>query len=302
MNKKIVVSESEHQINDMLVKSSLNRKALVKKINLPKAILYILLILLALICFIPFYIMIINSTQNNGDLAAKLSFIPGRAFLDNYGRLDGRVNIWIGFKNSIIIASSATVLAAYFGSLTAYGFSKFKFKGNKILFAIVLVSLMIPPQLGLLGFFKIIKTLHLMNTRMALILPSIATANIVFFMKLYIDSSVPDSLIEASRIDGCGEFRTFNTIVFPIIIPAVATMSIFTFIVNWNNYLVPMIVLNDEGKYTVPIMTAMAKGVYQTDFGAIYVCVALSMIPIMVVFLFCSKYIIGGLTVGAVKG
>jgi multiple sugar transport system permease protein len=302
MNKKIVVNETDQQLGSIAIKTSLNRKKLVNKSNIAKLLIYIALILLALVCFIPFYVMIINSTQNNGDLAAKLSLLPGKAFLDNYHRLESRVNIWTGFKNSIIISTSATLLAAYFGSLTAYAFSKYKFKGSKILFAIVLVSLMIPPQLGLLGFFKVIKSLHLMNTRLALILPSIATANIVFFMKLYIDSSVPDSLIEASRIDGCGEFRTFNTIVFPIIVPAVATMSIFTFIVNWNSYLVPMIVLNDESKYTVPIMTAMARGVYQTDFGAIYVCVALSMIPIMLVFLFCSKYIIGGLTVGAVKG
>jgi multiple sugar transport system permease protein len=302
MNKKIVVNETDQQLGSIAIKTSLNRKKIVNKSNIAKLLIYIALVLLALVCFIPFYVMIINSTQNNGDLAAKLSLLPGKAFLDNYHRLESRVNIWTGFKNSIIISTSATLLAAYFGSLTAYAFSKYKFKGSKILFAIVLVSLMIPPQLGLLGFFKVIKSLHLMNTRLALILPSIATANIVFFMKLYIDSSVPDSLIEASRIDGCGEFRTFNTIVFPIIVPAVATMSIFTFIVNWNSYLVPMIVLNDESKYTVPIMTAMARGVYQTDFGAIYVCVALSMIPIMLVFLFCSKYIIGGLTVGAVKG
>lgn len=275
-----------------------------KKVNMTvgKVILYIFLIALAVLCFIPFYIMIINATHSNAEIASRLSLVPGKDFLNNYNRMQERINIWNGFKNSIIISFSATLLAAYFGGLTAYGFSKFKFKGNKLLFAVVLMTLMIPPQLGILGFFRVIRFFNLMNSRLALILPAIATANIVFFMKLYIDSSVPDSLMESARIDGCGEFKIFNRIVMPIITPALATMSIFTFISSWNNYLTPLIVLNDEDKYTVPILTAMAKGTYQTDFGAVYMCIALSIVPIIIVFLFCSKYIIGGVTVGAVKG
>lgn len=269
--------------------------------KIERTILFIVLLIFALFCFTPFYIMIINATQSNADLAAKLSLIPGKEFFNNYNRLSNRVNIWVGFKNSIFISTLATLFAAYFGALTAYGFSKFNFKGNKVLFAIVLGSLMIPSQLGVLGFVKVCKFLHLLNSRWALIIPSIATANIVFFIKMYIGSYVPDSLIEAARIDGCSEFKIFNKIVLPIITPAVATMSIFTFIGTWNSYLIPLLVLNDESKYTVPIMTALAKGVYQTDFGAVNVCVALSMIPIMIVFLFCLKYIIGGLTIGAVK-
>lgn len=276
-------------------------KSKVRQINIGKIILYVFLIALAIICFIPFYIMIINSTHSNTELATKMSLIPGMEFINNYKRLNSQVNIWVGFKNSIIIAGGTTILAAYFGALTAYGFAKYKFPGNKILFAVVLITLMVPPQLGMLGFIKVCRTLGLINSRLALILPSIATANIVFFIKLYIDSSVPDALIEAARIDGCNEFKIFNNIVLPIITPAVATMSIFTFITSWNSYLIPLIILNDKAKYTVPIMTALAKGQYQTDFGAIYVCVALSMIPIMIVFLFASKYIIGGLTVGSVK-
>jgi multiple sugar transport system permease protein len=265
-------------------------------------ILYILLILLGIICLMPFYIMIINSTHDNATLSTQLKLLPGNQFFENYKRLQGSANFWVGFKNSIIISTSATLLGAYFGGLTAYGFSKFDFKGKKFLFAVVLVALMIPPQLAILGFFQVCKFLHLINTRLALILPSIATANIVFFLKLYIDSYIPDSIIQSARIDGCGEFKIYNKIIFPIIRPALATMSIFTFISIWNSYLTPRIILTDKNKYTVPIITSLAKGTYQTDFGAIYVCVALSMIPIMIVFIFLSKYIIEGMTVGAVKG
>lgn len=283
------------------LKTTIKRTTTHKKFSIKTLIVYILLILLAVVCFTPFYIMIVNCTKSNAELASSLSLLPGSDFFNNYSRLSGRANIWVGFKNSIFISTFSTVLAAYFGALTAYGFAKYKFKGDKILFALVLGALMIPPQLGMLGFVKVCKTLHLLNSSWALIIPAIATANIVFFIKQYISSTVPDALIEAARIDGCPEFMIFNKIVLPIISPAVATMSIFTFIGSWNSYLIPLIILNDESKFTVPIMTALAKGTYQTDFGAIYVCVALSMVPIMVVFLFCSKYIIGGLTIGSVK-
>ena len=286
-----VIRERENQLSKLIV-----------NITIRKIILYVFLVALTVLCFTPFYIMIINSTHDNASLASKLSLLPGRAFFENYERLQSRVDIWTGFKNSIIISVSTTALAAYFGAMTAYGFSKFKFKGDKVLFSIVLLALMIPAQLGLLGFFKVIKVLGLPNTRLALILPAIATPNIVFFIKAYMDSAVPDSLIEAARIDGCKEFTIFNRVVLPIVVPALATMSIFTFITSWNSYLTPLVILNDETKYTVPIMTALARGVYQTDFGAIYVCVALSMVPIIIVFSFCSKYIIGGLTMGSVKG
>lgn len=271
------------------------------KVKASTIVAYILLILLAILCFAPFYIMIINCTESNADLASKLNWLPGNQFFENYARLSKRVNIWVGFKNSLIISFASTALAGYFGALTAYGFAKFKFKGQKVLFALVLASLMIPPQLGMLGFIKVCNVVGMMNTKWALIIPAIASANIVFFVKQYISSTVPDALIEAARIDGCGEFAIFNKIVLPIISPSVATMSIFTFISSWNSYLIPLLIFNDESKYTVPILTALAKGTYQNDFGAVDVCVAMSMLPIMIVFLFCSKYIIGGLTVGSVK-
>lgn len=294
--------------SDIMNSSLATEKKLVKikKINKDKPILsnivlYIFLIVLAILSFLPFYIMMINATRTSNEIATQLNFLPGKALMSNYRRMMSAVNMWQGFKNSLIISTSSTILAAYFGTLTAYGFSKYRFKGNKILFWIVLGSMMFPAQLGLIGFFKVASVFNLINSRLALIIPAIANANIVFFVKLYIDAAVPNEVIESARIDGCSEFMIFNKIVIPMIIPSIATMSIFTFITSWNNYLIPLVVLYDESKYTVPILTAMAKGVYRTDFGAVYVAIALSMVPIMIVFAFCSKYIIGGLTAGAVK-
>lgn len=263
---------------------------------------YILLILLTLICLVPFYIMIINSTHTNGEIAAKLWILPGTALLDNYHRLLESVPIWKGFANSLFIAVAVTVVSGYFSALTAYGFSRYKFKGNKILYAIVLGSMMIPMQLGFIGFYQLISKMHLLNSYIPLIIPSIANASSVFFIKGYTDGAVHESLIEAARIDGSSEFSIFNKIGLPLIMPSVATMSIFTFIGTWNNYLTPLILITDMEKYTLPIMQVVAKGVYKTEFGAIYTCIAISVVPIMIAFAFLSKKIIGGLTIGGVKG
>nr|WP_312292304.1 carbohydrate ABC transporter permease [Clostridium chromiireducens] len=263
---------------------------------------YILLILLTLICLVPFYIMIINSTHTNGEIAAKLWILPGTALLDNYHRLLESVPIWKGFANSLFIAVAVTVVSGYFSALTAYGFSRYKFKGNKILYAVVLGSMMIPMQLGFIGFYQLISKMHLLNSYIPLIIPSIANASSVFFIKGYTDGAVHESLIEAARIDGSSEFSIFNKIGLPLIMPSVATMSIFTFIGTWNNYLTPLILITDMEKYTLPIMQVVAKGVYKTEFGAIYTCIAISVVPIMIAFAFLSKKIIGGLTIGGVKG
>jgi multiple sugar transport system permease protein len=272
-----------------------------KNVSVTNIITYIFFIALAVICFVPFYIMIMNSTQTNDMVAQQLCLWPGTAFFDNYGRMIKLVPIWSGFKNSLIVAVFATLLAAYFGAMTAFGFAKYKFKGKEPLFAVVLMSLIIPPQIALVGFFDVCNKLHLRDNLLALIIPAIASATIVFFVRYYIQQTVPDSVMESARIDGCGEFKIFNRIVIPMIIPSIATMSIFTFITSWNSYLLPLLILGSESKYTMPLWTALSKGTYQNDYGAVNVCIALSMLPIMIVFLFCSKYIIGGLTAGAVK-
>lgn len=292
-------------VMDMAVQNSKTavKEKNIKKIKPGRIVLYVFLVLLAVLCLLPFYIMIISATHTSEDIATKLLLLPGNAFMDNYTRMISTVQyFWLSYKNSLVVAISGTVLSAYFGSLAAYGFAKYKFKGNKILFWLVLCSMMVPIQLGIIGFFKVVQASHFMvNSHLALIIPAVANANLVFFVKLYIESAVPDSIIESARIDGCGEFRIFNKIVIPMIVPSMATMSIFAFITSWNNFLTPLIVLYDEKKYTVPLMTAMAKGVYRTDFGSVYTSIALAVVPIMIVFAFCSKYIIGGLAAGAVK-
>ncbi|WP_235699991.1 carbohydrate ABC transporter permease [Clostridium hydrogenum] len=272
------------------------------KISPSKIFLYVLLILLAVICFVPFYIMIINATHTNGEVASKIWLTPGTALMSNYHRLTQNTNIWRGFFNSVFLAVATTVVSGYFSALTAYGFSRYKFKGSKALYAVVLGTMMIPGQLGLIGFYQLVVKIGMANSYLPLILPAMANASSVFFIKGFTDGAVNKSLIEAARIDGCSEFAIFNKIALPLMSPAIATMSIFTFIGTWNSYLVPLIILTDMNKYTLPIMQVVAKGVYATDYGAIYVCITISVVPIMLAFAFMSKKIVGGLTIGGVKG
>lgn len=267
-----------------------------------KTVLYIALIALAILCFLPFFIMIINATHTNAEIATTLSLAPGTALMANYNRLLESQPIWNGLLNSLIIATAVTAVSGYFSALTAYGFSKFRFKGSKILFWVLLATMMIPTQLGMIGLFQLVKHLGLLDSYWPLIIPAIATPASVFFIKGYTDGAISRSLIEAARIDGCGELKIFNRIVLPLIFPSVATMSIFTFIQTWNNFLIPLILLFDPNKFTLPIMVMLARGTYKTEYGAVFTGVAISIVPIMIAFIFLSKKIVGGLTVGGVKG
>jgi len=264
--------------------------------------MYVFLILLALICIVPFYMMVINSTRSNVEISQGIYLTPGDQLKANYQIIQAKVNIWRGFVSSVIIALPAVLLSAFFSALTAYGFAKFHFKGKEILFWVILGTMMIPQQLGLIGYYDLCVKLKLIDTYAPLILPNIANASMVFFIRSYIESSIPDSLIEAGLIDGAGEFFIFNRLILPLAMPAVATMSIFTFIYKWNDLINPMVLLNSAEKFTMPVVISSIRGLYESNFGAIYLGVTISVVPILIVVITFSRALISGLTIGAVKG
>ncbi|MFA5014095.1 MAG: carbohydrate ABC transporter permease [Actinomycetota bacterium] len=274
---------------------------LFKNFRINIVFLFIFLIILAVICYIPFYIMIINGTRTTTQINMGISLLPGTGTAENYIKMQQSMNIWRGFLNSILIAVPSTLFAGYFGALTAYAFSKFKFRGNRILFWLVLATMMIPTQLGLVGYYQLAGKLHLIDTLWAIILPAIANAGTVFFLKMYIDANVNDTLLEAARIDGSNEFYIFNRIVFPIITPGVAMMSILNFVAYWNNYITPLALLNTKDKFPLPILIALVKGTYKQNIGSQYLAVGISIIPIIISFMFFSRYIISGVAAGAIK-
>jgi multiple sugar transport system permease protein len=270
--------------------------------SLSKPVIYSLLILLAIISFIPFYMMIINATRSNSEILSGFAFLPGTSFLENYKTMMDYVNIWVGFKNSAIIAISVTLLSGYFSALTAYGFAVYNFKGKNPLFITILVMMMIPGQLGLIGFYELNKFLGTLDTYIPLILPSIASPFVVFFLRQYLVSTLHPTLIEAARMDGASELKIFHRIGLPLMMPAVATMSIFTFIGAWNNYIVPLVVLFSPEKYPLPVLVGYLKGSQVAqNLGSMYLGIAISVVPIMVAFLFFSKYIISSISAGSVK-
>lgn len=265
-------------------------------------ILYAFLLFLTVICVLPFYSMIISATHTGADLAKGLVVLPGKAFFGNYERLLRTTDIWRWFFNSFFIALPSTMLSAYFGALTAYGFAKFRFKGRGILYMVVLSTMMIPGQVTLIGLFQISKMYGLLNTYVPLVAPAIISGTSVFWMRSAIESTIDDAYIEAARIDSYGEFMIFNKIIIPLVKPAIATISIINFIGVWNNYMGPLIMLNSDRKYPLALGIAILKGMESQDLGVIYMGVAISIVPIMIVFSLLSKHIIGGLTVGGVKG
>jgi multiple sugar transport system permease protein len=275
---------------------------------------YIFLILLAFICIIPFYLMIVNATRSNAEIFRGPSVLPGSYTIQNFktltlGRQDTNTGLYTGglnvpraLVNSFYISVTATVLASYFSALTAYGFAMYTFRGSKLLFALMLGVIMIPPAISLIGIFKLILGLGLFDTHAALILPAIASPFTVFFLRQYAKSTIPPSLVEAARIDGAGEFFIFHRIGLPLLIPGVATMAIFGFLFQWNSYVIPLTVLSTNDKFTLPlVIQQLNTTTYNRDLGALYSGIVVSVIPIMIVFAISSRYLVSGITFGAVK-
>lgn len=266
-----------------------------------KVLIYALLFFLTLISVIPFFMMIVNSTHASSDIVTKVNLWFGSELKNNYDTMQSQVNIWQGFKNSLLISVPYTLFTGYFGALTAYGFAKYKFRGKKILFGILLASMMLPSQLSIIGFYQLNLKIGLLNSYLPFILPGIANASAVFFLRGIIEQSISDSILESARMEGCSEWKIFNRLVLPCIMPGVATMCIFNFVSSWNNYIGPLVIFTDKDKFTMPVMIATIKGLYLSNYGAMYLAIAISVVPIVIVYLFCSRYIINGITAGAEK-
>lgn len=269
-----------------------------------KNLIYVFLTIVAVACALPFLLMLVNATRSGVEISSSFTLIPGKHLLENWKQMSEYFNLFRGIGNSIIVAVPATLLCIYFSALTAYGLAFYKFKANKIVFVSILVFMMIPGQLSMIGFYQLCSKLHLINSYIPLIVPSIASPGTVFFLKQYAESDLSAEILEAARIDGASETRTFHTIVLPILKPGIATMGIMSFIGNWNNYLMPMILLTKKDKFTLPVMisTLRAATNLQQNQGAIYLSVAISVIPILLVFIFFSRHIISSISAGAVKG
>ena len=270
-----------------------------------RAIAYIVLALVSFLCLFWFYVLFINCTRSHSELTKGFTVLPSTHMLENLNNiLHGTLPIWQGMINSLIIAASSAVLTTYFSAMTAYAIHAYNFKLKKFMFTFILLIMTIPTQCQALGFIKLIDKLGMDDTFWPLIIPSIAAPVTFFYIKQYMDGALPLSLVEAARIDGSGEFRTFNSIVLPLLKPAIAVQAIFSFVGSWNNYFTPALILHTNEKKTLPILLAQLRGAdfLKFDMGQVYMMIAFSIFPVIVVYLILSKHIVQGVAMGSVKG
>lgn len=237
--------------------ANVNKKNKGMGIHARRALAYIVLVIISFFCLFWFYVMIINATRSNGELQAGFTAIPSAHLLDNWNSLlHDTLPVIRGMFNSLFVAACSAVLCVYFSTMTAYAIHAYEFKAKKFISTFILMVMMIPTQVTALGFVKLVTGMGLMDSFIPLIVPTIAAPVTYFYMKQYMESSLPLSLIEAARIDGSGEFRTFNHIVLPLMKPAIAVQAIFSFVSSWNNYFTPALILHENNKKTLPILLA----------------------------------------------
>ena len=282
-----------------------NTKGMIK-LTVLRVIVYAILIFLCFLCLFFFYLMIINATRSNAQLTQGFTLLPKENFVKNLVNAwnDSSIDIPRGMINSLIIALSSAALTTYFSALTAYGIHAYDFRGKRLVFTFIMAIMMIPAQVSALGFLQLMTKLGLKDSYIPLIVPSIAAPVVFFYMKQYMESVLPLDVIDAARVDGCNEFRTFNTIVLPMIKPAIAVQMIFSFVSSWNNYFIPALLLDKAEKKTVPIMIAQLRSADYSkfDMGKVYMFILLAILPVMIVYIVLSKSIIKGVTAGSVKG
>lgn len=271
-----------------------------------RVISYVVLVIVTIMCLFWFYVLFVNSTRSHADLTKGFSALPSTNAAKNVNSLLHSSNIPIlsGLLNSVIVAAFTALLSTYFSTMTAYAIHAYEFKLKKFMFTFILGIMMIPTQVTALGFIQLMRKMHLMNSFVPLIIPAIAAPAVFFYMKQYMESTLPLELLEAARIDGAGEFRTFNQIALPLMKPAIAVQAIFSFVGSWNNYFTPALILTDDNKKTLPILIATLRSAdyLKFDMGQVYMMITFSILPVIIVYLILSKNIVSGLAVGAVKG
>lgn len=260
---------------------------------------------MSFLCLFWFYILFVNATRSHGELTKGFTPIPSHYLIQNWkGVLAGTLPVVRGMFNSLFVAACSAVLCTYFSTMTAYAIHVYDFKIKKFMFTFILAVMTIPTQVTALGFLQLVSDMKLEDNFIPLIVPAVAAPVTFFYMKQYMESALPLSLVEAARIDGSGEFRTFNTIVLPLMKPAIAVQAIFTFVSSWNNYFTPALILHNDKMKTLPILIAQLRSAdfLKFDMGQVYVTIAFSIFPVIVVYLFLSKFIVQGVAMGSVKG
>lgn len=300
-----------------------------KNLTIKRILCYLVLIILAFLSLFPFYVMIINATHTNAEIQRGFMGLPGKSFWRNFVNLainkETNSTFWQGvianqhfekvvnyaknypilrgMLNSLFVAALTAICTTYFSAMTSYGIYMYNFKLKKFAFKFIMAVMMVPTQVSTLGFIRLLNKLHLINNYVSLIVPSIAAPVVFFYMYQSLEATLPFSIVEAARVDGCHEFKTFNQIVVPMMKPAIAVQAIFSFVTSWNNYFVPALILDKKQLWTVPLVINAARNAdyVSFDMGIIYILLSMAVVPLIIIYLFLSKFIISGATAGGVK-
>jgi ABC-type glycerol-3-phosphate transport system permease component len=268
-----------------------------------RVLVYTVLFILLVVTIIPIWLLLVNATRSTTEIQQGISILPSTHLIENYRILLSKgINMPRGFANSLFVAVASTVVTVYFSMLTAYAIVVYEFKGKQLFSNFIVVLVMIPTQLSIIGFYQYMSKLGLTDNYASLILPLIASAGGVFFGKQYLESMVIQDLIDAARIDGASELGIFHRIMMPLAVPGAATLGIFAFVASWNNFFNAFILISSINKYTLPMLVQTLRGdVYRTEYGAIYLGLAITIVPIIIIYALFSRYIVSGIAMGAVK-
>ena len=267
-----------------------------------KVALYIILLMIALIMLLPFYMMFVMSTLKTNEI---YSFPPiltfGTNLAENFKNMTASVNLPRAFLNSCIVTFSYVILVLFFCSIGGYAFSVYDFPGKNVLFAILLGTMMIPATAGMIPWFIMMSKFGWINDYKALIIPGCANAFGIFWMRQYCQNNVPKALMEAARIDGCSEWTIFFRVIAPVLLPAYASLGIMNFVNQWNEFTQALLILRKEKYFTLPLLLRSMVSDRGNDYGAIMLASTCAVLPLLIAFLSASKFFMDGLTAGAVK-
>lgn len=271
-----------------------------------RIVVYTILIFLSVLCLFAFWMLFVNASRSHSDLQGGFQLLPDRYFMTNLVNAwnDASIDIPRGMLNSFLIASSTALLTTYFSTLTAYGIHAYNFKLKNFAFTFIMAVMVIPPQVSAVGFYQMCVKQGWTNSYIPLILPSVAAPVVFFYMKQYMESVLSMEIVDAARVDGSQEFYTFNRIILPMMKPALAVQMIFSFVTSWNNYFMPALLLDKAEMKTVPLMIAQLRSADYSkfDMGKVYMFILLAILPVLIVYICLSKFIIKGVTAGSVKG
>ncbi|MCR5329151.1 MAG: carbohydrate ABC transporter permease [Saccharofermentans sp.] len=272
-----------------------------------KVVIYVVSIFFSIMTLFPFVMMIANSFKSTFEIQQSTLTLWSAHPIQNLSKNWAVVNSKdfhpaVGFINSFIVATCSTLLNVYFSSLTAYAISAYEWKLRDAFNGLIMAVMMIPGTVTTIGFYQMVYKLGLVNKLSLLILPSIAAPMTVFFMRQYLQASLSMEIVQSARIDGAGEFRIFNQIVVPLMKPAIATQAIFAYVGSWNNLFMPLILLTDKNKKTLPVMVSLLNGdIYKKEYGAVYLGLLITVLPLFIVYAILSRYIVEGVALGGVK-